>query len=158
MKRYLGTYGGLSEKEKERYEQLAEVRHVAVTRKVILEDLAKAKKKGNDKEVEKLEASLKRLEEIALSSVRRLQYVPKPIEEAKLDIRSAVKQAEKDARPSKEKLALMSTSDPDYYAENLLYEISEVHKSVIECFEDLKKHMTVIEKTLTTIKKSVKKK
>lgn len=84
---------------------------------------------------------------------KRPPYVPKPIEEAKLDIHSAVKQAERDARPSKEKLALMSTSDPDYYAESLLYEISEVHKSVIECFEDLKKHMTVIEKLMATNKK-----
>lgn len=56
------------------------------------------------------------------------------------------------------KLDLQRTSDPDYYAETLLYEVRQTHQSVIDCFEDLKKHLTVIEKLLMTIKGGMKKK
>jgi hypothetical protein len=56
------------------------------------------------------------------------------------------------------KLDLQRTSDPDYYAETLLYEIRQTHQSVMDCFEDLKKHLTVIEKLLMTMKGGVKKK
>jgi hypothetical protein len=82
--RYIGTYGGLSEKERERHEQLAEVRHFTITRMVLLEDLVRAKKRGNASKVVEIEASLKRLQDSVRSSVVRPKYVPKPIEETKL--------------------------------------------------------------------------
>ena len=58
---------------------------------------------------------------------------------------------------SGKKLDLQRTSDPDYYAETLLYEIRQTYESVIDCFEDLKKHLTVIEKLLMTMKGGMKK-
>lgn len=59
---------------------------------------------------------------------------------------------------SGKKLTLSRTSDPDYYAETLLFEIRQTHQSVVDCFEDLKKHVTVIEKLLMTMKGGMKKK
>jgi hypothetical protein len=57
-----------------------------------------------------------------------------------------------------QKFSPMKTSDPDYYAESLLYEIKSAHDSVIECFKELKKQLTVIEEHLMAIRKRVRKK
>lgn len=59
---------------------------------------------------------------------------------------------------SRTRLDIPRTSDPDYFAESLLDEIRSCHNSVIDCYRDLKKQLTVIEKNLMAIKRSVRKK
>lgn len=49
------------------------------------------------------------------------------------------------------------TSEADFYAEALLDEIKSTHNSVIECFRDLEKQLTVIKEQLMAIRRRLKK-
>jgi hypothetical protein len=115
---------------------------------------------ADEREKERIRRKAALLAGKKLSDLDRPPYVPKPIQEARYsesDLQSAARQVESEVHPSKTKLSVMKTSDPDYYAESLLYEMRQTQKSVLECFDDLKKHMIVIEKMLMTINRRVKK-
>lgn len=55
-------------------------------------------------------------------------------------------QKEGTPQPStKKRLEISKTSDPDYYAETLLYEIRRTHNSIIDCYRALEKHLNEID-------------
>lgn len=49
----------------------------------------------------------------------------------------------------KKRLDVSKTSDPDYFAETLLYEIRQANNSVVECYRALEEHLTKIENRIT---------